>query len=162
MRVTSRLAVCLSGKTLNQTILVPFPLEACLSGAFQWPSYSKFLWYRVVFDAPFTSGRTLLHFGGKKIHNACGSHERGIFPYPFARLTAVDWNTTVYFNGATIGSHLGGYDAFSFDITSALTATNNELILSVYDPSDEGFQGKVAIITPVLLLSHVAVHVPLQ
>jgi hypothetical protein len=29
------------GLTLNQTILVPFPLEACLSGAFRWPSYSQ-------------------------------------------------------------------------------------------------------------------------
>ena len=29
------------GTTLTQTILVPFPLESCLSGAFQWPTYSK-------------------------------------------------------------------------------------------------------------------------
>lgn len=29
------------GQTLSQTILVPFPLESCLSGAFQWPTYSK-------------------------------------------------------------------------------------------------------------------------
>lgn len=104
------------GKTLNQTILVPFPLEACLSGAFQWPLYSKFLWYRLLFDAPCTLGDTLLHFG------------------------AVDWNTTVYFNGANIGNHLGGYDAFSFDITNALKPTNNELIVAVYDPSDDGYQ----------------------
>ena len=27
------------GRTLNQTILVPFPLESCLSGAFRWPLY---------------------------------------------------------------------------------------------------------------------------
>ena len=32
------------GATLNQTILVPFPLEACLSGAFAWPLYSYFMY----------------------------------------------------------------------------------------------------------------------
>ena len=107
------------GVTLNQTILVPFPLEACLSGAFAWPLYSKFLWYRLVFDAPFPSvagGATLLHFG------------------------AVDWNTTVYLNGAVVGNHLGGYDAFSFDVTAMLKPAGNELILAVFDPSDDGYQ----------------------
>ena len=40
------------GQTLSQTILVPFPLEACLSGAFAWPTYSKYFFYRLLFDAP--------------------------------------------------------------------------------------------------------------
>ena len=102
------------GATLNQTILVPFPLEACLSGAFAWPLYSKFLWYRLIFDAPFATQSTLLHFG------------------------AVDWNTTVYLNGAVVGNHQGGYDAFSFDVTSMLKPTSNELILAVFDPSEKG------------------------
>lgn len=106
------------GRTLNQTILVPFPLESCLSGAFAWPAYSKFLWYRLLFDAPFASGRTLLHFG------------------------AVDWNATVFLNGAAVGApHLGGYDGFSFDLSAAgLQPANNELIVAVYDPSNEGYQ----------------------
>jgi beta-galactosidase/beta-glucuronidase len=67
-------------------------------------------------DAPFASGNTLLHFG------------------------AVDFNVTVYLNGASIGSHSGGYAGFSFDIGSKLKPANNELILHVYDPSDFGFQ----------------------
>ena len=61
-------------RTLKQTILVPFPLEACLSGAFTWPKYSKYTWYRMLFDRPFKPvpspsvcsncySRTLLHFG---------------------------------------------------------------------------------------------------
>ena len=105
------------GRTLNSTILVPFPLEACLSGAFAWPAYSSFFWYRLLFDAPFgAASSTLLHFG------------------------AVDWNATVFLNGAAIGTHSGGYAPFSFDITSALKLTGNELILQVYDPSDRGFQ----------------------
>ena len=104
------------GQTLNQTILVPFPLESCLSGAFRWPAYSQFFFYRLLFDAPFAAGNTLLHFG------------------------AVDWNTTVYLNGKSLGTHLGGYDGFGFDITASLQAADNELILAVYDPSDEGYQ----------------------
>jgi beta-galactosidase/beta-glucuronidase len=105
------------GKQLNQTILVPFPLEACLSGAFAWPLYSMFMFYRIVFDAPFAAGSTLLHFG------------------------AVDWNATVYVNGKQAGApHFGGYSAFGFDITAMLAPMNNELIVAVYDPSDKGYQ----------------------
>jgi hypothetical protein len=85
-------------QTLNTTILVPFPLESCLSGAFSWPLYSQFMFYRTIFDAPTLSGgpTTLLHF------------------------EAVDWNTTVYLNGDVIATHLGGYDFFSVDISANL------------------------------------------
>ena len=105
------------GRTLNQTILVPFPLEACLSGAFRWPDYSKYMFYRLLVDAPAlpAGGQALLHFG------------------------AVDWNATVYMNGQLLGSHAGGYDGFSFTLPP-LQPTNNELIVAVYDPSDSGFQ----------------------
>ena len=103
------------GRTLNQTILVPFPLEACLSGAFTWPAYSHFFWYRLLFDAPFSTP-ALLQFG------------------------AVDWNTTVFLNGKAVGTHSGGYSGFTIDLGTSLKATDNELILQVYDPSDQGFQ----------------------
>jgi len=104
------------GQQLNQTILVPFPLESCLSGAFQWPLYSKWMFYRLLFDAPGGQADNIrLHFG------------------------AVDWNSTVYLNGALLGGHTGGYDGFNFLLPS-LQATNNELIVAVYDPSDTGVQ----------------------
>ena len=105
------------GATLNQTILVPFPLEACLSGAFAWPLYSRFVYYRLLFDAPASAAQglsTLLHF------------------------QAVDWNSTVYLNGAKLGAHVGGYDSFSFDVTSSLKPAGNELIVAVFDPSEKG------------------------
>ena len=89
-----------------------------MSGAFKWPMYSKYMFYRLLFDVPASSisgsFNTLLNFG------------------------AVDWNSTVYLNGALIGNHLGGYDGFSYDLSSNLKATVNELIVAVYDPSDEG------------------------
>ena len=106
------------GKTLDSTILVPFPLESCLSGAFRWPAYSIWSVYRTLFDAPFpdkaSSGRVILHFG------------------------AVDWNSTVYVNGELAGQHLGGYSAWSIDVTTFLQPTSNELIVQVYDPNGAG------------------------
>lgn len=115
------------GQQLNGTILVPFPPEACLSGIGAWGDYApgsfKYMFYRVVFDAPAgwpvnsPSAGTLLHFD------------------------AVDWRSTVYLNGAPLGApHEGGYDAFEFDVSSALKAAANELIVRVFDPSDQGYQ----------------------
>jgi len=93
-------------------------VESCLSG--QAPKRSedivKAMWYRLIFDVQPSSGRTLLHFG------------------------AVDWQTTVYLNGHFLGNHTGGFDGFSFDMTKALQANGNELLLYVYDPSDDGVQ----------------------
>ena len=37
-----------------------------------------------------------------------------------AALRRVDWDATVCVNGKTVGTHRGGYDAFTFDITDAL------------------------------------------
>eukprot|EP01062_Namystynia_karyoxenos_P066681 TRINITY_DN60603_c0_g1_i1.p1 TRINITY_DN60603_c0_g1~~TRINITY_DN60603_c0_g1_i1.p1 ORF type:complete len:745 (+),score=215.99 TRINITY_DN60603_c0_g1_i1:80-2236(+) len=107
------------GKTLSSALLVPFPVESCLSG--NAPATSKAIvkemWYRLSFDftAPAQT-QTLLNFG------------------------AVDWQTSVYLNGAFLGNHTGGYDGFNFDITQGLKPTDNELLVYVYDPSDEGVQ----------------------
>lgn len=104
------------GKQLSSEILVPFPVESCLSGigkvTTQWH------WYRLVFDRPaaFSLASTWLRFG------------------------AVDWQSFFYFNGALIGYNTGGYNGFAFDISKSLRATGNELIVHVYDPSDDGVQ----------------------
>jgi beta-galactosidase/beta-glucuronidase len=105
-------------------ILVPFPIEAPLSGvgkminAMPGRTYlNSRLWYRRSFKTPsdWKANRILLHFG------------------------AVDWEATVYLNGKELGVHRGGYDRFSFDITDALSRTgNNELVVAVWDP---GFKG---------------------
>ncbi len=103
------------GRTLNGTILVPFPVESCLSGVGQTYQY---MWYRLLFDTPhgFSLPRTLLHFG------------------------AVDWQTQVWVNQVPVGNHTGGFDRFQFEASGALHPTGNELLVFVYDPSDEGFQ----------------------
>ncbi len=104
------------GKALDDQILVPFPVESALSGVMR---HADRLWYRKTFDLPKTWGksRVLLHFG------------------------AVDWESQVWVNGKNLGTHRGGYDAFSFDITDALKAEGDqEVIVRVFDPTDAGTQ----------------------
>ena len=54
---------------------------------------------------------------------------------------AVDWQATVFLNGRELGSHRGGYDAFTLDITKALKPGGiQELVVSVWDPTDTSWQ----------------------
>jgi len=91
-------------------ILVPFPAESALSGVMTNITEKERLWYRRSFES--AGGTMLLHFG------------------------ASDWETTVYINGKEIGTHRGGYDPFSFDISKAVKRGKNEIMVSVWDPSD--------------------------
>ncbi len=99
------------GKTLSQSILVPYPIESALSGIM---AYKPYMWYRTTFTVPpaWKGQRVVLRFG------------------------AVDWQSTIYVNGQQIGRHSGGYDGFSWDITPHLNGGLNELIVHVYDPTD--------------------------
>ena len=57
--------------------------------------------------------------------------------------TAALWigEATVYVNGQKLGTHQGGYDPFSLDITDALKASGSqELMISVWDPTSKGTQ----------------------
>jgi hypothetical protein len=54
---------------------------------------------------------------------------------------AVDWEAEVWLNGVRVGTHRGGYDPFSFDVTDALTRGGaQEILLGVWDPTDRGPQ----------------------
>ena len=100
-------------------ILVPFPVESALSGVMQRVGEDNRLWYRRHFEAPDTSegNRALLHFG------------------------AVDWHATVWVNGIQVGEHKGGYTPFTFDVTEVLVDEGEqEIVVSVWDPTDAGFQ----------------------
>lgn len=100
-------------------ILVPFPVESALSGVGEPVGKDEYLWYRRRFEIPekWMGQRVLLNFG------------------------AVDWQTTVWVNGNKVGVHRGGYDPFSFDITDFLRrGKSQEIVLTVWDPTDEGFQ----------------------
>ena len=97
-------------------ILVPFAVESALSGAGRPVGSAKALWYRRTVSVPrdWRGGRVLLHFG------------------------AVDWECTVWINGLESGTHRGGYDPFTLDITGALKrGAKQEIALRVFDPTDD-------------------------
>ena len=100
-------------------ILVPFPIESSLSGVGKPLLPTEHLWYLRTFEIPieWKSQRIVLHFG------------------------AVDWQTDVWCNGHHLGQHQGGYDPFSFELTTFLCyGAENELVVKVYDPTSEGRQ----------------------
>ena len=100
-------------------ILVPFSVESALSGVGKTVGKDQLLWYKnsVNLSAPKKGEQLLLHFG------------------------AVDWQCDVYVNGTKVGSHEGGSDPFSFNITQFLKKGNQqEIALRVWDPTDDGPQ----------------------
>ena len=106
-------------QTFSGHILVPFAIQSQLSGVATAVTDQQRLWYRRTFRAPALArgSRLLLHFG------------------------AVDWEAHVFVNGKEVGSHTGGYDPFFFDVTDALKTTGEqELVVSVWDPTDKGTQ----------------------
>ena len=111
-------------KTADGSILVPYALESYLSGVQKSLLPDQKLWYRrtfldprpVFFKGSEGEGRVLLHFG------------------------AVDHECTIWVNGSLVGEHRGGYLPFSLDITDSLYLGQNELTVSVWDPTDTGMQ----------------------
>ncbi len=99
-------------------ILVPFCVESSLSGVGKAISEDQTVWYHRTFtlDDQSDAKRWLLHFD------------------------AVDYEADIWLNGKYLGCHRGGYDPFTFDISSVAVAGENEIILSVWDPTDKGNQ----------------------
>jgi len=99
-------------------ILVPFCPESALSGVGKSVSKEELLWYRRTVTVPEA-------WQGKRV---------------MLRFDAVDWHSTAWLNGKKLGDHSGGSDPFAFDVTAHLRPGDNELLLRVWDPSDEGPQ----------------------
>ncbi|MDB5305166.1 MAG: beta-galactosidase/beta-glucuronidase [Phycisphaerales bacterium] len=103
-----------TGKDLAEQVLVPYPIESSLSGIMR---HEDRMWYRRTFEVPkdWAGKHVLLH------------------------LDAVNWESTVYFNGRRLGTHKGGYDAYGFDVTRFLNPEGpQELIVNAIDTPDEG------------------------
>ena len=89
----------------TREIVVPFPPESELSGIGD-TGYHPVVWYRRTFAAPQNSGeRLILHFG------------------------AVDYSARVWVNGQLVATHEGGHSPFSADITTALTADAEQVVV---------------------------------
>jgi beta-galactosidase/beta-glucuronidase len=100
-------------------ILVPFAVESALSGVGRTVGKDSVLWYQrtIDFSPKLKDQRVLLHFG------------------------AVDWRCDVFVNGKSAGTHQGGYDPFTFDITDLLVKKKpQEITVRVWDPSSDGPQ----------------------
>jgi hypothetical protein len=104
------------GKKLAGEILVPYPVESAISGVME---HHARIWYRRSFTVPaaWAGKQVILHFG------------------------AVDYESEVFVNGKSVGVHKGGYDPFSYDITTALKSDGpQELIVRAFNPVNEGGQ----------------------
>ncbi|AQP47880.1 hypothetical protein BW730_10635 [Tessaracoccus aquimaris] len=101
-------------------IVVPFSPEAPLSGVGRTLDAASALWYRRSIDLPegFARSRVLLHFG------------------------AVDQDCEVFLGDVSVGSHRGGYLPFALDITDALAAGHEELVVRVGDDTDATWRSR--------------------
>ncbi len=104
--------------TYEGKILVPFAVESSLSGVMKEVGTENELWYRTTFSVPsdWSNKHILLHFGG------------------------VDWKTDVWINEVKVGTHAGGYTPFSFDISPFLKDGEQQLVIKVWDPTNDGPQ----------------------
>ncbi|CAG7646639.1 PA14 domain-containing protein [Actinacidiphila bryophytorum] len=114
-QATDENAALPAGK-LSGSILVPYPMEAPLSGVAEHHDWSL---YQRSFTVPRTwqvgsDNRLRLNFG------------------------AVDYETWVYVNGRQVAHHVGGYEAFTADVTDALKGRGPQtLLLKVKDTTDD-------------------------
>ena len=104
----------------TETITVPFCRESELSGIND-KDFCQAVWYRKTLTLPEgwnakAGKRILLHIG------------------------ACDYITKVWVNGTYLGDHIGGYVAFSFDITHALCEGENTITIGVRDDVRTGNQ----------------------
>ena len=98
-------------------IRVPFCPESKLSCIGKHFDEGSLLCYNRSFrlEAGFNKGRVILHIG------------------------AADQRADVFLNGKPVGIHKGGYEAFSFDITSLLQEENNLQICCFDDLTDQSY-----------------------
>ncbi len=100
---------------LSGEIIVPFCPESKLSGIGD-TDFLNSVWYRRKIDIKETDCRVILHIG------------------------ACDYFTTVYINSKKVGTHMGGYSSFAFDITDFVEAGENALVINAVDDNRNGKQ----------------------
>ena len=105
--------------SLDSKIIVPFCPESKLSGVGH-TDFMNAVWYRRDLDIPadWTGKNVILH------------------------IDASDYETTVYVNGKSVGTHRGGYTSFQFDITKYLRESGN--YVTVYAVDDIRSERQVA------------------
>ncbi len=103
----------------DNQILVPFPPESSLSGLKRKITPDEKIWYKRDFVIP----------------------EDWSYKYILLHIGASDWETTIYVNGEKAGTHRGGYDPITVDITFLMKEEGRqEIEIEVWDPSDQSYQ----------------------
>lgn len=102
----------LCSDSYNGAVTVPFPPESLLSGVGREVGEEYSCKRKFSLPAGFVNDRVIVHFG------------------------AVDAEAVVIINGREAGHHVGGYLAFSFDVTELLREGENEIEVKVRDSLD--------------------------
>lgn len=100
-------------------ILVPFAIEAPLSGVGKRLQAGEALWY----------GRKVML---TKEDRKLAKQERTLLHFE-----AVDYSSEVWLNGHKVGANIGGSLPFHFDVTDAARAGENEVVVKVLDATDQ-------------------------
>lgn len=97
-------------RPFDREIMVPFCPESKLSGL-EYKDFMPGVWYQRAFEVPpdWQGQRIFLHFGG------------------------VEYDCRAWVNGIPVGRHYGGSVSFSFEITTALRAGLNQLVVYAED-----------------------------
>jgi beta-galactosidase/beta-glucuronidase len=103
------------------SIVVPFAVETAISGVCRPLLPDETLWYRrlVTVPAGWAGRRVMLCF------------------------EAVDYAAAVFFDGALLGTHRGGYLPFAFELPLSegpAASAGHEFVVAVRDPGDAGLQ----------------------
>lgn len=107
------------GVKLSQKIVVPFCPESVLSGI-GFTDFMESVWYKRTITVTENQLKNLV----------------------FLRFGAVDFFTTVYINEKKVGTHYGGYSAFSFDITDFLKVGENTVTVHAVDDTRSPMQAR--------------------
>ncbi|MFK8113895.1 MAG: family 43 glycosylhydrolase [Rubripirellula sp.] len=95
-------------------ILVPYCLESKLGGVERLLDATEALWYRRSLDLSVEPGKQVL-----------------------LNFEAVDYRCEVFVNGRSVGKHQGGNTPFAINVTDALNAGQNTLLVRVEDETEE-------------------------
>lgn len=98
-------------KGFERKIIVPFCPESKLSGV-GYTDFISDMWYHraITIPAQWEGRRTILHFG------------------------AVDYESEIYIDGASVGTHFGGTSSFEYDITRFVKpGSTHDLVVRVHD-----------------------------
>ena len=114
----------IGGENFNEKIIVPFCRESVLSGIGD-TEFCKCVWYKKVItpNENITGKKVILHIG------------------------ACDYKTDVWVDGEHVGTHIGGYVSFSFDITAKIKNNPFTVVIRAIDDTVSGNQpsGKQAL-----------------